>query len=122
MWDHIMSKRSAARFVFVQNRCIARFGWDEGVREVCLEEGIQYQGFSLVRANLADLDSPLLRGLMKKYKKSLPQLVFRFCQQMKFLCITGTTDAHHMRDDLKIYDFELTKSEMAQIKNLAAGS
>lgn len=75
-----------------------------------------------MRANLADLDSPFLRGLMKKYKKSLPQLVFRFCQQMKFLCITGTTDAHHMRDDLKIYDFELTKSEMAQIKNLTAGS
>jgi diketogulonate reductase-like aldo/keto reductase len=35
----------------VQNRCYASRGWDRGVREYCLANGIVYQGFSLLTAN-----------------------------------------------------------------------
>src|SRR5213593_766199 len=33
---------------FVQNRCFARFGWDNHVRVFCREHRIVYQGFSLL--------------------------------------------------------------------------
>ena len=38
---------------FVQNRCYARTGWDREVRRLCAEQGVVYQGFSLLTANRA---------------------------------------------------------------------
>ena len=40
---------------FVQNRCYAKTGWDRAVRTLCREQGIAYQGFSLLTANRAEL-------------------------------------------------------------------
>jgi len=37
---------------FVQNRCYASRGWDRRLRTYCAAEGILYQGFSLLTANV----------------------------------------------------------------------
>ena len=104
---------------FVQNRCYARQGWDKQVREICTSEGIAYQGFSLLTANGTELQRPLLADIAKRHGKSVAQIVFRFCQQLNMVCLTGTTDAGHMKMDLDIYDFELSLAEVLQIETLA---
>ena len=67
---------------FVQNRCFARFGWDKEVRDICGKHGVLYQGFSLLTANQTELSSPTVSALARRYEKSVPQIVFRFCLQL----------------------------------------
>jgi diketogulonate reductase-like aldo/keto reductase len=105
---------------FVQNRCFARMGWDKEVREICAAEGILYQGFSLLTANQAELMSDPVRQIARKHGKTIPQVIFRFCQQLGMICLTGTTDTLHMREDLEIYDFELTPAEVSQIEKISS--
>jgi diketogulonate reductase-like aldo/keto reductase len=104
---------------FVQNRCYASREWDRDVRAICKAEGIRYQGFSLLTANREPLARPEVAALAKKYGKTIPQLIFRFCQQLDMITLTGTTNARHMKEDLQIGDFELTREEVTRLEEIA---
>jgi len=104
---------------FVQNRCYARMGWDRDVRRVCEREGIAYQGFSLLTANERELRSAVLREIASRRAMTLAQVVFRFAMHVGMICLTGTTDAEHMREDLACVDFALTDDEVAAIERVA---
>jgi diketogulonate reductase-like aldo/keto reductase len=104
---------------FVQNRCYARTGWDKDVREICISENILYQGFSLLTANRAELSQPIIAEIALKYNKTIPQVVFRFSQQVGMICLTGTTAVEHMKQDLDIDDFELSPAEIEEIEMLS---
>jgi diketogulonate reductase-like aldo/keto reductase len=97
---------------FVQNRCFAALGWDRAVRDVCISEGITYQGFSLLTANKAVVASRPVRELASRYGKTAEQVIFRMALQLGMIVLTGTTDAKHMRQDLDVFDFELTDEEL----------
>lgn len=103
----------------VQNRCFARLGWDREMREACRTAGVVYQGFSLLTANLAELASPELRGIAERHGRTLPQVIFRFALQLGMICLTGTTDPAHMREDLAVYDFELSSDEVETIERIS---
>jgi diketogulonate reductase-like aldo/keto reductase len=97
---------------FVQNRCYARTGWDAKIRAFCRANGIVYQGFSLLTANLNELRSAAFRELVARVQRTPAQIVFRFALQIGMLPLTGTTDPAHMREDLAIDDFELNDEEV----------
>lgn len=101
---------------FVQNRCFARLGWDRDVREVCRANGIVYQGFSLLTANVDELDRPAVHEIAKRHQRTIPQIVFRFAHQSGIIPLTGTTDPAHMIEDLHIFDFELSEHELEIIE------
>lgn len=103
----------------VQNRCFARTGWDREVRELCRQEGILYQAFSLLTANRAELHTPTARRLAARHGITVPQLVFRFALQVGMVPLTGTTDREHMREDLAVYELELTADEVGAIEGIA---
>lgn len=105
--------------VFVQNRCYAALGWDQEVRAICAGHGIVYQGFSLLTANPRELVLPTIQEIARRHGKTVPQTIFRFCQQLGMICLTGTTDAIHMKQDLDIYGFELSPSEVSAIETIA---
>jgi diketogulonate reductase-like aldo/keto reductase len=105
---------------FVQNRCYARLGWDRAVREVCRERGVVYQGFSLLTANRGVLASPQVRGIAGDLGRTPAQVVFRFALQLGMICLTGTTDPGHMREDLEVHDFELDGPQAAAILHAGA--
>jgi len=100
--------------VFVQNRCYARVGWDALARKLCREHGITYQGFSLLTANRQVLANRHVIAIAAVHGRTIPQVVFRFCQQVGMLPLTGTTDKAHMREDLAM-DFELSTTEVETI-------
>ena len=85
---------------FVQNRCLARVGWDRNVRLFCRDRKIIYQGFSLLTANPEVLRHRLVVGLASRGNATPAQVVFRFAQAVGFLPLTGTSDAQHMTQDL----------------------
>ena len=104
---------------FVQNRCFARNRWDTDVRALCETHDIIYQGFSLFTANRQVLSSPRLIAIARCHSKTLPQVVFRFAQQVGMIPLTGTSDADHMREDLAAFDFEFDPNEIERIENIA---
>lgn len=104
---------------FVQNRCFAATGWDYDVRAFCRARGIVYQGFSLLTANVRELRAPAFREIVTRTRRTPAQVVFRFALQVGMLPITGTTDAGHMREDLGMFDFELSQADVETIERLA---
>jgi diketogulonate reductase-like aldo/keto reductase len=107
------------RPAFVQNRCFARLGWDREVRAVCKGEGVTYQGFSLLTANHGELASPLVRRLAAAHGRTAAQVLFRFALQLGMVCLTGTTDPRHMREDLDVEGFTLADADVAAIERIS---
>lgn len=104
---------------FVQNRCFARTGWDRAVRAFCREQGIVYQGFSLLTANRDALAQPAIAQIARSHGRTVAQIVFRFARDVGMIVLTGTTSAQHMREDLSVLDFQLRPEEIEQIENIA---
>jgi diketogulonate reductase-like aldo/keto reductase len=100
---------------FVQNRCYARDGWDRATREYCREQGITYQGFSLLTANQAELRRPRFLEVVRRTGKTAAQVVFRFAMQVGMLPLTGSSSEQHLREDLAL-DFELAPADVAVIE------
>lgn len=102
---------------FVQNRCYARTGWDREVRAFCRAQGIVYQGFSLLTANVRELRSPRFQSIVARTGRTPAQVVFRFAVQVGILPLTGTTDREHMREDLAITELELSEDDVRLIES-----
>jgi diketogulonate reductase-like aldo/keto reductase len=115
----LLIEKSEVKPAFVQNRCFARTGWDTAVRQVCRTNDIVYQGFSLLTANSAELNRREINEIAERVGYSIAQVVFRFAQQVGMIALTGTTSEFHMREDLAVYDFELTELELNTIENIA---
>lgn len=105
---------------FVQNRCFARTGWDRAVRVMCAEKGIAYQAFSLLTANVHELQLPAVTAIVAKSGRTLAQVLFRFALQAGMIPLTGTTSEAHMRENLAAYDFELHEDQVAAIERCAS--
>ena len=104
---------------FVQNRCYAVRSWDRPVREFCADNGMIYQGFSLLTANRKPLTSSELARIAVRHDRTLPQIVFRFAIEVGITPLTGTTSANHMQLDLDVFDFRLEPEEVELIEYVA---
>jgi diketogulonate reductase-like aldo/keto reductase len=102
----------------VQNRCFANRGWDREVRQICREQGIMYQGFSLLTANPYVVGNPRVKTIAQRVGAHPEQIIFRFAMQAGMVPLTGTTSMEHMNEDLTVYNFELTPKEVAFIESI----
>jgi len=112
----VLIKGAKVKPTFVQNRCFAQQGWDKDVREFCKENGIIYQGFSLLTAN--PLVLPKVELIADKINKTPAQVLFRFSMYVGILPLTGTTSQIHMKEDLTL-DFNLKEEDIQFIENIA---
>jgi diketogulonate reductase-like aldo/keto reductase len=124
---------------FVQNRCFAETKWDQEIRIFCKENGIRYQGFSLLTANAEFLgghahypegrtipqvefsgaNNSVVQGICKKYGKTIQQVIFRFALDVGMLPLTGTRTLANMKMNLDFKDFSLTALEIETIETIA---
>ena len=107
---------SMVKPAFVQNRCFAVSGWDRDVRAFCTEQGLGYQGFSLLTANARELASPAVLRAAQRSGRTPAQVVFRFALQAGMIPLTGTSSPAHMREDLACLDFALEPAEVRAIE------
>ena len=102
----------------IQNRFYAESGYDRDIRDFCREQRIIYQSFWTLTANPHVLAHATLQTLAAKYRRSAAQLFFRYLSQIDIIPLTGTTSESHMREDLAIFDFELTVDECDAVERL----
>ena len=114
----LLCSRAKVKPMLVQNRCYAVMGWDYEVRQICREQGIVYEGFSLLTANEEFLMSPPVQAIADRVGAGVGPVIFRFSQQIGMLPLTGTTNAQHMKEDLACEQFTLTPQELKQIETI----
>jgi len=102
----------------VQNRFYAQTGYDQKIREFCRQQAISYQSFWTLTANPQLLAHRTLSMLAAKYARTPAQILFRYLTQSEVVPLTGTTSTTHMREDLEIFDFELTAGELRVVTEL----
>ena len=110
-----MAQRHAEAPAFVQNRCFASMAWDNEVRSFCQQQGIIYQGFSLLTANWELVRHPSFIDLAGQLGATPAQVVFAFARAVGILPLTGTSDAEHMKEDLASANVTLPTELVSQL-------
>jgi diketogulonate reductase-like aldo/keto reductase len=59
-----------------------------------------------------------LTALSDKYDRSVAQIMLRWSLQLNAAIIPGTGNPKHMRENLSIYSFKLSKEDMDTIEKL----
>ncbi len=67
------------------------------------------------------LGSEVIASIAKKHGKSAAQIVLKWHVQSGFIVIPGSKNPEHIRDNIDIFDFELTKEDMDKIATLNSG-
>ncbi len=101
--------------VVVQNRFHADTGYDVDIRSFCRHHDIVYESFWTLTANPTVLADRQVVALATKYQRTPAQVLFRYLTQEGVVPLTGTRSENHMRQDLEIFEFELTESERESI-------
>ena len=99
----------------VQNRFYAKTDYDAKIRAFCLEHGMVYQSFWTLSANPEILAHPTVQALAATYRRTAAQILFRYLTQIGVVPLTGTSSPTHMREDLAIFEFELTAQEIKKV-------
>ena len=85
-------------------------------KKLCIDNNIQLEAYS---ANCLMLpfvkNNVLLNELAHKYGKSITQVIMRWHIQQGVIPIFRSFNSEHIRDNVDVYGFELTDTEMQQI-------
>jgi diketogulonate reductase-like aldo/keto reductase len=99
----------------VQNRFYQDTGYDVDLRHWCSNHGVIYQSFWTLTANPHIIASNTVRTIAKKYKKTEAQIFLRYLSQSGIVPLTGTSSEQHMREDLGIFNFELSPEDLKNV-------
>lgn len=102
----------------VQNRFYTQTGYDREIREFCRQQSMSYQCFWTLTANPRLLAHGAVITLASKYARTPAQILFRYLTQNDIVPLTGTTSVAHMREDLAIFEFQLTAAELEAVSDL----
>jgi len=83
----------------------------------CMEHNIQLEAWSpLMQGQL--LDNPVLQEIAASYHKTVAQIIIRWDLQNGVITIPKSTREHRIVENSSVFDFELTKEDMARIDQL----
>jgi diketogulonate reductase-like aldo/keto reductase len=99
----------------VQNRFYADTNYDRDIRVYCDRHQIVYQSFWTLSANPQLLADQTITTPAATYKRTPAQILFRYLTQIGVVPLTGTKSEAHMREDLSVFDFELSHEELSAI-------
>lgn len=86
------------------------------MKEWLADKGVVFEGwYPLGHGDRALREMPVFTRLAEKYSKSATQIILRWHVQSENVIFPKTTNPDHMRDNLDVFDFELTADEMAEI-------
>ena len=88
----------------------------------CKEQGIVLMAHTpTAHMDSRVINSDIFRQLTRKYKKTAAQIIYRWHYQNSVIPIVSSTSNAHMKENLNIFDFHLTDSEMIEIDGLNCG-
>ena len=86
----------------------------------CKENNIQVIAWSpIMRGKL--FTNELMLSLSEKYKKSIPQIILRWHFQRGIIPIPKSSNRERIKENINIFDFEISKEDMEAINALSKG-
>jgi diketogulonate reductase-like aldo/keto reductase len=113
LWQHARIKPAV-----VQNRFYAETAYDREIRASCRQHQIVYQSFWTLTANPQVLAHATLTAMASNHGRTPAQILFRYLTQAGVVPLTGTRSEKHMRDDLSIFEFELSAADCRAISSI----
>jgi len=87
------------------------------LRKYCADQGIQVEAWApLAQGNLSQ--NPVLKKIAEAHKKNIAQVILRWHLQNDIVAIPKSSHEHRIKENIDIFDFELSASELAQIDAL----
>ena len=102
----------------LQNRFYKDTNFDISLRAFCKKHNVVYQSFWTLTANPTALRAQPIIDCASKYNKTPEQIFFRYLTQRNIAPLNGTTSPQHMREDLAIFEFEITDEDCFQIDTI----
>lgn len=89
------------------------------LREYCEARGIRVQAYTPVaRMDPKLIENPVLAALAEKHRKSVPQIILRWDIQKGIVPIPKSANKARIKENLDIFDFEMTPEEIVQIDGI----
>lgn len=90
-------------------------------RGIAVEAMSTFSHYRSVEPRKELIEHEKLIPIAQKYDKSVVQVVFKWLLQQGVIIIPKTWELAHLKENISLYDFELTKEEMAIIDSLDQG-
>lgn len=93
----------------------------------CHERGIAVEAmstFSHYRSNEPRkeiIENEVIGAIAQKYEKTIPQIILKWLLQQDVIIIPKTWDFNHLKENMSLFDFDLTKEDMEIIDGLDQG-
>jgi len=87
----------------------------EKLKEYCQEKGIALEAYSPL-AHAKAMDNEIINQLADKYSKSYAQIMLRWAFQQNVIIIPKSVNSSRIKENINIFDFELTKTDMDLLK------
>lgn len=85
------------------------------ILDFCKEKGIQVEAWGPLMQGKGDLEAQIFVDLGKKYSKSPAQVILRWHHQNGVLAIPKSVTPSRIRENIDIFDFELSDEDMKKI-------
>ncbi len=93
------------------------FLWRKNTYDYFMQEQIAIQSYRALRQG-KEMENPVLLALADKYKKTVAQVLGRWCVQRKIIVIAKTVRKARMEENMSLFDFSLTQEEMSSLDAL----
>lgn len=85
------------------------------ILDFCKDKGIQVEAWGPLMQGKGDLEAELFVSLGNKYGKSPAQIILRWHHQNGVLAIPKSVTPSRIKENIDIFDFELTEEDMKKI-------
>lgn len=126
--SHIEALKEVSDIIPAVNQFeISPLNTQKSLIQYCQEKGIAVQAmstFSHFRSNEPRqeiLQSEIIRPIAERHGKSVAQIVLRWLIQQNIIVIPKTWNTVHLKENISVFDFELSSEEMAAIDSLDKG-
>lgn len=89
--------------------------------EIAVEAMSTFSHFRSIEPRNEILENDVIRTIAEKHNKSIAQIVLKWLIQQNVIIIPKTWDFSHLRENISLFDFELTKEEMEIMDSLDEG-
>ena len=91
----------------------------KGIVKICEENGIKVEAwYPIAHGDKNLINNAVFTEMAKKYNKTNAQIILRWHIQKGYIIFPRTRNEEHLKENINIFDFELTKEDMEQIDKL----
>ena len=95
------------------------YGQRKEIVKLCQENNIKIEAwYPIAHGDSKLINNELFSKLAKKYKKTNVQIILRWHIQKGFIIFPRTKKENHLKENINIFDFELSNDEMKLIDSL----